>query len=191
MKSENCNYVKMSVAGTFVESVTFLQEEIDILVHIFDGQDQDITANYFHSGIMNPTMEFKNTTTNLSVELARNYTLESWKLTLDEDVLLAQIKDLLLAPQTEWNLALSFPPVYKDSCLIRRAHLSVAMLSSVFTDPTTYFGNAVTPSLSASSKLLSRASPCSRNLQVLTRVICNKIRYVLFYHGPSRPYVRI
>ena len=165
-KSEYCNSVKFSINGTFVKSVSSIQEKVDI--HIYNGKDEDITAHYFYSGVRNPTVQLKNTTTQFSLELERNHTLESWVLVLNKKVLLAQVINGSVTPQNEWILVLSFPAAYFESCLIQKAYLSVSMLSSVFTNASMYLGEPVIPYFADHSILNSQTSSCSRNLQVFS-----------------------
>ena len=169
MKPTNNTNGRFTVNDTDVETLTF-SEDLDGVLDILNSNGDVITAQYLYGGILQPSVRFSNTTT-LFTHHAQVRD-EAWPLSLTREGLLLRYHDeggvALATPQRDWEIVVSFPTVYVESCKIREARLTVSFLGHVFTSPSSYFGEEETsPGLLAEEELQSRDSPCSRTLRVV------------------------
>ena len=164
-KSDYCNSIKFSVAGKEVKGLLFSEDTL-VELEIFNGANEKITSQYFHSGFLTPTVEFTNSTSHFSLPITRNYTAQTWTIPLNHSTLLLE-QDHNISSQQDWLIRVTFPHTYIDSCLVQPSVYSVSLLSSFFKNPEQYFGTPVDPVFEADHPLQSRTSPCSRNVEIL------------------------
>ena len=174
-KSDYCNSMVFSVGGEEVEGVSFSEETL-VEINILNGAKEKITSQYFYSGVLSPSVQFTNTTSQLDLPITRNYTAGTWTILLNKNTLLSEADS---SPR-DWQIRVTFPNTYVDSCLVQEAVFSVSLLSSVYSKLDNYF-DPVTPVLNTASQLLSRYSPCSRNVQIVFQK--NSLYFGIYKHG--------
>ncbi|KAL5263371.1 hypothetical protein ACHWQZ_G008665 [Mnemiopsis leidyi] len=164
-QSDYCNSIKFSVAGKEVEGVLFSEETL-LELDIFNGANEKITSQYFHSGFLTPIVELSNSTSHFSLLITRNYTSQTWVIPLNRSTLLIEQEHNIFSQQ-DWLIRVTFPNTFIDSCLVQPSVLPVSLLSSFFKNPEQYFGASVEPVFEADRTLQFRNSPCSRNVMIL------------------------
>ena len=164
-QSDYCNSIKFSVAGKEVEGVLFSEETL-VVLDIFNGANEKITSQYFHSGFLTPTVELSNSTSHFSLPITRNYTSQTWVIPLNRSTLLIEQEHNIFSQQ-DWLIRVTFPNTFIDSCLVQPSFLPVSLLGSFFKNPEQYFGAPVEPVFEADRTLQFRNSPCSRNVMIL------------------------
>ena len=187
-KSDYCNSIAFFLSGKEVDGVLFSEDTL-LEMKIFNGAREDITSQYFYSGVLSPAVQFSNSTSQFFLPISRNHTAETWTIALNESALLRQLeKNTSGTSQQDWKIRVAFPNTYMEACLVRESVFSVSLLSTLFVKPDRYFGAPVTPVINTESSLRSRYSPCSRNVQI---VFQENSQYFGLYHYDSIQWFKV